>query len=50
MKSLTKTHLMTLSKSDFFKYLDVQDHKKMMDLINFIKKINLFSKLANVTL
>ena len=50
MKALTKTHLMTLSKADFIKFQTSQDHKKKMELINFIRKIDLFSKLTNVTL
>lgn len=50
MKTLTKTHLITLKNSDFIKYQNAMDHKRRMELINFIRKIDLFAKLTNVTL
>lgn len=49
-KCLTKAHLMILKASDFIKFKNAVEHKKRMELINFIRRIDLFSKLTNVTL
>ena len=43
MKALNKTHLMTLKNSDFIKFTIAMDYKKRMQLINFIRKIDLFA-------
>lgn len=46
-RCLTKCHLMTLSKADYDKTLNTIQHKRRMNLVNFVKKISLFSQMTN---
>jgi CRP-like cAMP-binding protein len=50
IKTLSRCHLMTLSKTEYNKTLQTIEQKTRMVKVNFIKKIPLFSKLTNTQL
>jgi CRP-like cAMP-binding protein len=50
IKSLTRSHLMVLSKQDYEKTLLAIDSKRRALKVNFVKKIPIFSKLTRTFL